>query len=205
MGSLPSVCDSGLIAMEWPDRSPTIFKLYVEDVTEDDNADFIMNGRFNHYRDDGVITLANITIEKTGDGTILQNGGSEIVNPTMISRGAWVVGCRGVSEGAQEFRLEGGTTLGLADGVSNGLAKVVVKAPATLQMGEGSLLVLDDMELASGANLAIEGSFGKTSLLVTKALPSSVVSRISCPEGRVTQDKDGYIRPRIKTFSIIIR
>ena len=95
--------------------------------------------------------------------------------------------------------------IGLENGVSNGLGKVVVKAPATLLMGEDSLLTLNELELAAGATLEIKGDFSKQSLYVASPVPATTLRRISCPEGRVMQDEEGYIRPRIKTFVISVR
>jgi hypothetical protein len=116
-----------------------------------------------------------------------------------------VFGKSGVSEGKQEFHLEGGTTLGLAAGVSNGLGKVLVKAPARLSFSEDTLLTLDELVLDENARLDIEGTFGKRSLHVAASLSESMLSRISCPEGRVMQDDEGYIRPRIKPLVITVR
>ena len=184
---------------------PTIFRLYVEDVTKDGAADFVVNGALKMYPDSR--TYDNITLHKIGDGTVLQNGYSEVKLPTEIWRGGWTFGKSGVSHGSQEFVLEGGTTLALASGVSNGLAKVTVKAPATLELGAGSLLTLDDLEASSGKNLKIEGEFGKgiKSVHVARALPRSVLAYVRCEDGRVSQDDEGYLCPMPKVFYITVR
>jgi hypothetical protein len=203
IGTVPSVCDSCLLLLDFVDAVDTVFNLYVEDVTKDAQTDFTMNGRINRYQDN--TTFDDVTVTKTGEGTVLQNGVSELKYETLIKRGAWVFGKSGVSEGKQEFHLEGGTTLGLAAGVSNGLGKVLVKAPAKLSFSEDTLLTLDELVLDENARLDIEGTFGKRSLHVAASLSESMLSRISCPEGRVMQDDEGYIRPRIKPLVITVR
>lgn len=205
LGAAPSVCHAPVIAFKTPLDSgkETFFQLYVEDVTGDAAADFIMNGRINLYS--GSDDFDEITLVKAGDGCVLQNGASELVMPTEIKRGAWIFGRSGVSEGAQEFRLEGETTLGLAAAVSNGLAKVVVNAPAKFSFGKDSLLTLDALELADGASLALEGAFGKRSLHVAAEVTEDVLARISCAEGDVFQDEAGYIRAEPKPFLMLIR
>jgi hypothetical protein len=200
-GSVPSVCDSGLHLLSWESRH-TVFQLYVEDVTGDEGADLYFNGPLHLFESDA---FTNITVRKTGDGTFLQNGVSTLKRENELWRGAWVFGKSGVSEGKQEFHLEGGTTLGLAAGVSNGLGKVLVKAPAKLSFSEDTLLTLDELVLDENARLDIEGTFGKRSLHVAASLSESMLSRISCPEGRVMQDDEGYIRPRIKPLVITVR
>ncbi|MBO5940768.1 MAG: hypothetical protein J6R18_06210 [Kiritimatiellae bacterium] len=202
LGTKPSVCDSGLIALSHGGVN-TSFRLYVEDVTGDESPDFFINGRMNLYA--GNDDFNDINIMKLGEGTFVQNGASEIVQPNLLYRGSWIFGNSGVSEGSQEFHLAGDTTLGLANGVSNGLAKVVVKASANLQFGEGSLLTLNEIELDGNSMLELKGDFTKKSLYVSSIVPAGVLARIRCPEGRVMQDKDGYVRPRVKTFSVIIR
>ena len=205
-GNLPSVCDSGAFLMKKPNvAEPTIFRLYVEDVTKDGTADFVVNGALKMYPDSR--TYDDITLRKIGDGTVLQNGYSEVKLPTEIWRGGWTFGKSGVSHGSQEFVLEGGTTLALASGVSNGLAKVTVKAPATLELGAGSLLTLDDLEASSGKNLKIEGEFGKgiKSVHVARVLPRSVLAYVRCEDGRVSQDDEGYLCPMPKVFYMTVR
>ena len=205
-GNLPSVCDSGAFLMKKPNvAEPTIFRLYVEDVTKDGAADFVVNGALKMYPDSR--TYDDITLCKIGDGTVLQNGYSEVKLPTEIWRGGWTFGKSGVSHGSQEFVLEGGTRLALAAGVSNGLAKVTVKAPATLELGAGSLLTLDDLDASAGATLRMEGEFGKgiKSVHVARALPRSVLSYVRCEDGRVSQDDEGYLCPMPKVFYITVR
>ena len=205
-GNLPSACDSGAFLMKKPNvPEPTIFRLYVDDVTKDAEADFIVNGALKMYQASQVYD--DITLRKLGDGTVLQNGYSEVKLPTEIWRGGWTFGKSGVSHGSQEFILEGGTALSLASGVSNGLAKVTVKAPATLVLAEGSLLTLDDLEASSGKTLQIEGEFGKgiKSVRVAKMLPRSVLAYVRCEEGRVSQNDEGYLQPMPKVFYMTVR
>jgi hypothetical protein len=202
LGTKPSVCDSGLIALAY-NNANTVFRLYVEDVTGDEFPDFFINGRMNLYA--GNDDFDDINIMKLGEGTFVQNGASEIVQPNLLYRGSWIFGNSGVSEGAQEFHLAGDTTLGLANGVSNGLAKVLVKASANLQFGQGSLLTLNEIELVGNSMLELKGDFTKKSLYVSSRVPAGMLARIWCPEGRVMQDDEGYVRPRIKTFSVIVR
>ncbi|MBR6585848.1 MAG: hypothetical protein IKK82_00385 [Kiritimatiellae bacterium] len=205
LGSRPSVCDSGLIILKnkLDEKNDTVFQMYVEDVTQDGEVDFTMNGPMNLFASSD--DYDEVAVRKVGDGTVLQNGVSELKYETFILRGAWIFGKSGVSLGEQEFHLAGDTMIGLENGVSNGLGKVVVKAPATLQMGEDSLLTLNELELAAGATLEIKGDFSKQSLYVASPVPATTLRRISCPEGRVMQDEEGYIRPRIKTFVISVR
>jgi hypothetical protein len=203
-GDRPCICDSGVTMLAWtrdPDTE-TVYQLYVEDVTKDAEPDLLMNGRFYLFPDN---TYSNITVRKTGAGTLLQKGLSTVKRETSVWCGAWIFGASGVSSGKQTFLLEGGTTLGLSAGVSNGLEKVVVKAPATFTFGEGSLLTLDALELGAKGKLELAGDFGKRSLHVATKLPYATLSRLSCAEGLVIQDENGYVRPKPKSMTLMIR
>ena len=204
-GSAPSVCDSGVIFMDFlSGTQDTVFRLYVEDVTSDEGADLIWNGPLSLL--DGSTTYDDISVRKLGEGTVLQNGVSTLKEPTEIWRGTWVFGASGISENAQEFKLEGDTTLALAAGVSNGLGKVTVNAPATLKFGEGSLLTLNSIEVAENSTLTIDGEFADTTLRVAERVSSAQLARINFDGGRVEQDANGYImRRKPKGFRILVR
>ena len=205
-GSEPSVCDSGAIFMDYTSGGDdTVFKLWVDDVTGDGDADFVWNGPMS--LPDGSTTYDDITVRKMGEGTMLQNGVSGLKYATEIWRGSWVFGQSGVSENAQEFRLAGDTTLELAAGVSNGLGKVTVNAPATLKFGEGSLLTLNCLEVTENATLTIDGELTDATLHVAETVSASQLALMRCFDGeRVTQTANGYITRRKPTgFRLLLK
>lgn len=205
-GNAPSVCDTGAIFMDYVGGSEdTVFQLYVEDVTLDSTADLIWNGPMSLWPDSSAYD--DVGVCKMGEGTVLQNGVSGLKCATEIWRGSWVFGASGISENAQEFRLEGDTTLELAAGVSNGLGKVTVNAPATLKFGEGSLLTLDRIEVTENATLTIDGELTDATLRVAETVSASQLALMRCSDGeRVAQNANGYITRRKPTgFRLLLK
>ena len=194
VGNVPCVCDNGWnICPSYTDDAPGVFQLKVEDVTDDAEVDFTINGRL---KASGAMTLV-----KSGAGTALLAGASELdaAYPARICDGTLLLGATGCLNADQPVSLEGGS-LSFASGTTNVLGALTVAADSKIEVSEGAVVRFGDSSAqawAAGRRLNIVGDpdaceirFGDSN----QALTPEQMLLIRWNEHGCTLDEDGRLR-----------
>lgn len=189
-GTSASTNDANLTLYAWgrnADGQGMDLTVEVEDVTGDDDADFVMNGSVSVNT-----TYPNAGLVKDGAGTMLMKGSvASIGHPTRIVAGTMLLGASGITASDYAVSLEGGV-LAAAAGTSNGAGAVAVTVDSGIRIGTGASLSLTELSVAEEAVLDIASPSPRTGL-VTAALDAATLRRIRVNGKRAIQGADGVL------------
>ena len=197
-GSSSSSCDA---TMRLTSNNATHnLLLDVHDVTDDDAADFVMNGDMVTYDTDA--THAYLNVKKVGDGTIRINGAySNRVTAASVSGGTWLFGASGSAIGNPPFILEGGT-LATAAATTNALGTITVESSGTLKVEANGLLAFSSFafdDAVARHAVRIDAAVGTGAVRCTTPLTRLQLSRffwiVDGEIAEVKQDENGFLRP----------
>lgn len=145
-GSLPSTCDTSVMAVGNKKNGLLTITWDVDDVTGDTGADFSLNGALYRYTGDNSHT--NFHLLKTGAGTMSLNAAcpadAAISGLTIIENGTWLLNASDAMRPESPVRLAGGA-LAVAAETANTLGSLAIdEAGGGLSLGAGATLAFAD-------------------------------------------------------------
>lgn len=162
----------------------------VEEITGDDQADFVMNGNVSIPD-----AYCNAGLIKAGAGTMLMNGTlSPSISgvPTRIAAGTLSLGANNVLSDANAILLEGGI-LATTPGTHNTVGSLTTSSTSGIQMAKNASLTLTTLSLAANATLNISSPQANSGLIVRAALDDDALTHITLNGHPVFQRPDGTL------------
>ena len=185
-------------------RPGTVWTLEVEDLTGDDEADFVFRGKFIDHPDEGANRYYGLVRRKTGAGTLLLSedfvstaatGRWEIVEGTVAVAGSDQLS----AERGYSLALQGGT-LELKDGTENSFAYFTdLTATSGITLGANARLELPGAPTNWADDAIWQVTLGKKAKLRVGTDASSLspeqLSRVRVNGHRAHLDDNGYFLP----------
>ena len=203
------------------------FTVDVADVTGNDDADFISTPATLSGFSDSLFTdfqsnssYMRLRIVKTGGGTWEWRAkGGTWTGRLVVNAGA-VRFMKSETMAADGLGVQlGGGELQLAAGTTNSVPKLVVSANSTLSLSEGAVIEFPDgvesfasgTTISNGVTFAISGpdvTVGRRMGVrfgTSACLSDNVLRQIKYNDMRVMQDSEGWLKPYVAGFMIIVQ
>lgn len=209
-GTLPSraMCGMRLLAKT---MGPVVIE--VEDVTNDDEVDFSMEGPVVLANASGSAdfeTWRNIYVLKTGAGTMSMRAQFAPYYPTVISNGTWQIAATNASSSSTSFELCGGS-LSVLSNITVTAGEIVPRVSSTISIGTGAKLSIaaPSEAWANGVVLSVTGTDIEARdafrIGTSACLSSAQLAAIRMNGHRVVQDENGYVKRRTGGMFLLFR
>lgn len=201
-GDSPSFLDAGMITYSMTSQVATFD---IEDVTDDDEADFTVAGTIMPFNAAG----NTMCFRKKGDGTMSLKSPVLLNSPLRLDAGTLRLDDSGILCGKSSLttlttpvvpvQFGGGALAGLA-GTSNDVGYVTLTNDSRIVLGEGAVFTFPDcssQEWADGMELSITGAFTPKSVRFgtnRNALTSGQQAALRINGEKAILDSQGYVR-----------
>ena len=197
-GTSASSCDMNVMLFSYRANGRREFMWDVADVTDSDAIDFNMNGWLGRSTTEN--TFTNITMVKTGKGTVALNAAcpsnAGVPGLTTIRTGTWLLNVSDAMRGTP-ICLDGGT-LAAAAGTANTLGALsITVSGGRVSLGEGATLSFADSgsETWAAAEKVVVSGFVEKAIRFGTSKAAAPRSKMFVTDGGdpLRVDDDGYL------------
>lgn len=196
------------------------FTLSVDDVTNDDAADFSIgvlrrpgsNDNYQANKPSNMVTQSNkVVVVKAGAGTLEFAGSNTYVGPTQLNDGTLRLGVTKCLDYSYMLNMNGGSLVACAN-TTNVIKKLKVSKDGGIALEGGALLTVNAIDSwSSGKTITVDVPNGAKRLRFASKTGDPVVlteaqlDAIRTADGRrVMQDEEGWVRPRSSGVILIV-